>query len=80
MRQYFFTTRTCTVLIISLILLSFSTLWAQGGPPPEVQKAQALLQAKDYDGAIKTLEDFFQRNPTAVQGRILLGIDDNEDE
>jgi hypothetical protein len=52
-------------------------LFAQGGPggspPQEVQKAQALFQTRDYDGAIKTLEDFFQRNPAVMQGRILLG-------
>jgi len=31
---------------------------AQNGPPEEVRKAQALVQGKDYDGAIKILEAF----------------------
>lgn len=33
---------------------------AQNGPPEEVRKAQALVQAKDYDGAIKILEEFLK--------------------
>lgn len=32
------------------------------------------MQAKDYDGAIKTLEDYFQRNPTATTGLLMLGM------
>ena len=35
----------------------FST---QNGPPEEVRKAQALVQAKDYDGAIRILEEFLK--------------------
>jgi len=50
-----------------------SAALAQGAAPEEVRKAQALFQAKDYDGAIKTMEDYFQRNPTATAGLLLLG-------
>jgi len=32
----------------------------QNGAPEEVRKAQALVQAKDYDGAIKILEEFLK--------------------
>jgi hypothetical protein len=46
---------------------------AQGAAPAEISKAQALFQAKDYDGAIKTLEEFYQRNSTANTGWLLLG-------
>ena len=56
-----------------LLLLSLITLIAQSGPPEEVRKAQALFQAKDYEGAIRILEDFTQRNPSTQTGWILLG-------
>lgn len=42
-------------LLCSPIILS-----AQSGPPEEVRNAQALVQAKDYDGAIKLLEEFLK--------------------
>ncbi|MGH9935804.1 MAG: FG-GAP-like repeat-containing protein [Blastocatellia bacterium] len=45
----------------------------QGAGPEEIRKAQSLFQAKDYDGAIKTLEDYYQRNPAANTGWLLLG-------
>jgi len=45
----------------------------QGAAPEEIRKAQSLFQAKDYDGAIKTLEDYYQRNSTANMGWLLLG-------
>jgi len=57
----------------ALCLLS-SSLRAQGGPPPpEVTVAQAALRAGDADSAIRTLEGFFQRNPNAFAGKLLLG-------
>src|SRR5215510_6823371 len=51
----------------------FQSAAAQNPAPEEVTKAQALFQAQDYDGAIKTLEDYFKRNPTATAGLLLLG-------
>ena len=41
--------------------------------PPEVTQANQLFQARDYDGVIQSLESFFQRNPTAQLGWMLLG-------
>jgi len=61
------------VSIMLILLLSKSSLFAQAGPPEEVRRAQALYQSKDYDGAIKTLEDFFRNNPSATAGWLLLG-------
>lgn len=55
------------------LLCSPITLWAQTGQPVEVRKAQALIQAKDYDGAIKVLEDFLKANPTRPAAWNLLG-------
>src|SRR5688572_32851840 len=49
---------------------------AQAGPPPspaEVAAAQAALQAGQVDSAIRTPEGYFARNPSATQGRLLLG-------
>jgi len=45
------------VVVSSSSAAMFST---QNGPPEEVRKAQALVQAKDYDGAIKILEEFLK--------------------
>lgn len=56
-----------------LLLFCVSALCAQPGPSPDVVKANQLFQARDYDGAIKTLEEFFERNPTAQLGWMLLG-------
>jgi hypothetical protein len=44
-----------------------------GGTPPEVSRAQAAFAAGQVDSAIRTLEDFFQRNPNATTGWLLLG-------
>lgn len=50
------------------------SVWAQApAAPAEVSQAQTLFQAKDYDGAIQTLEGYFQRNPAATTGLLLLG-------
>ncbi len=49
----------CAVPMIAL-LCSAVILSAQNGPPDEVRKGQALVQAKDYDGAIKILEEFLR--------------------
>lgn len=67
-----------------LLKFSFALVWlaaltgiqpvlAQGPPPAEVSQAQSLFQAKDYDGAIKTLEEYFQHNTNAMTGLLLLG-------
>ena len=62
------------ICFLGMLLVGWLGLYAQPGtPPPDVVKANQLLQARDYDGAIKTLEDFFQRNPTAQLGWMLLG-------
>jgi tetratricopeptide (TPR) repeat protein len=70
----------CLNKLLSIIVLCVAALFwplavghGQNGPPEEVRKAQALYQAKDYDGAVKLLEDFFQRNPSANVGWVLLG-------
>ncbi len=55
------------VLLVSIVLQ------AQPGPPAEVTRANQMFQAGDYDGAIKTLEDFTQRNPATTFGWLLLG-------
>ena len=58
-----------------LLTLCSAPLAAQGGggTPPDVAEAQRLYAAKDYQGAIARLEAFFQKNPQAVAGRLLLG-------
>src|SRR5262245_48789082 len=71
--------RICIEFCLSLALIGSSTLlWpsistAQGGAPEEIRRAQSLVQTQDYDGAIKILEDYFQRNPSANIGWLLLG-------
>lgn len=62
------------VLMFALSLWAVTNLAAQGGPPEEVLKAQALVQAKDYDGAVRILEDFTRRNPSAPAAWNLLGL------
>lgn len=59
---------TLSLLGASLICLVLCTpsISQQAGIPEEVQKAQALIQSKDYDGAIKLLEDFTQKNPNRL--------------
>src|SRR5512143_2589375 len=48
------------MLLIVTFCSSAAILSAQSGPPEEVRKAQALVQAKDYDSAIKILEEFLK--------------------
>lgn len=58
------------------LLLAVGSATASAQPPaapPEVTQAQAILQAGIPDSAIRLLEDFFRRNPTAAAGRLLLG-------
>lgn len=65
--------------LLSVAVLCIVVFWplaighTQNAAPEEVRKAQGLYQAKDYDGAIKVLEDFFQHNPSATLGWVLLG-------
>ena len=47
----------------AMAALTMAGRQAQGNAPPEVQKAQALIQAKDYDEAIKILEAYLKQNP-----------------
>jgi hypothetical protein len=66
------------LLKFSLVLAWLTCIWvqtarAQNTPPEEIRKAQALFQTQDYDGALKALEDYFERNPTATTGLLLLG-------
>lgn len=71
--------RVLTVSGITLALTLVAGPWparaqgAPGGAPPEVARAQALLAAGHADSTIAILEDYFQRNPAAVLGRLLLG-------
>jgi hypothetical protein len=61
--------------ILSLLVLIARGAAAQGPQPPEeVRKAQALIAAKDFAGAIAILEDFTAKNPQRVGAlRILAG-------
>jgi predicted negative regulator of RcsB-dependent stress response len=64
------------LVVVLGMAVSTARVAAQGGPPaspPEVTAAQAALQAGNADSAIRTLEGFFARNPTATAGRLLLG-------
>lgn len=47
-------------LAIAVFLSSAAILAAQSGAPEEVKKAQAMVQAKDYTGAIRVLEEFLK--------------------
>jgi hypothetical protein len=65
------------ILAISLLIIMMMTpgTSAQSGAPPEVQKAQSLIQAKDYDGAIRVLEPYLQLNPNRLGSwNILAGV------
>lgn len=64
---------TLAFYIIVLLSVVGTAPLAQNPPPEEIRKAQQLFQAKDYDGVIKTLEDFTGRNPTSLYGWTLLG-------
>ena len=63
------------VLITGVATIRAGDLPAQGPPvpPAEVAAAQAALQVGNADSAIRALEGYFARNPTAVAGRLLLG-------
>ena len=66
----------CVRLITATIaLLSAFDLGAQGPPglPAEVTAAQAAMQAGLVDSAVRTLEGYFEHNPSAIVGRLLLG-------
>lgn len=62
-----------TCLLLAAFLVGPQALESQGGPPPQVTSAQALLQRGQADSAIAVLEGFFAQSPTAVAGRLLLG-------
>jgi len=62
------------LLIANIVLCCLPTIQsAQGTLPEEVRKAQTLVQAKDYDSAIKVLEDFLKANPSSPGAWNLLG-------
>jgi tetratricopeptide (TPR) repeat protein len=60
------------VFVLAALLIGSLYLFAQPAPP-EVTQAHQLFQTRDYDGAIKLLEAFIQRNPTTTFGWTLLG-------
>ena len=43
------------------------------GTPPEITRAQAAMQAGQFDSVIVTLEGYFKTNPGATVGWVLLG-------
>jgi hypothetical protein len=64
------------VVAAAAALTYVGALGAQPGParaPAEISAAQAALQAGQVDSAIRTLEGYFRRNPSATLGRLLLG-------
>lgn len=71
MKKYSLLLSVAVGIVVSLCLPMI--LSAQNGPPEEVRKAQALIQAKDYDSAIKILEDFLKANPGRAGAWNLLG-------
>jgi hypothetical protein len=64
---------SCAALALAVLTCWSITLSAQNAPPEEVRKAQALIQVKDYDSAIKTLEEFLKTNPARPAAWNLLG-------
>jgi FG-GAP repeat len=62
-----------TKILFLLLVFSAVTIPLGAQPVPELATANQLFQARDYDGVIKTLEDYFQRNPSAPLGWMLLG-------
>ncbi|HMV47293.1 MAG TPA: FG-GAP-like repeat-containing protein [Blastocatellia bacterium] len=65
--------RLCFALVWPALVCWQQAMAQAPATPAEVSQAQKLFQAKDYDGAIKTLEEYFQRNPSATTGLLLLG-------
>ena len=59
--------------LILILRMDLAKSNAQATVPEEVRKAQALMQAKDYDGVIKILDDFTQKNPTRWGALNILG-------
>ena len=67
-------TRSLIAALVVLFLAPPSGARAQPSPtPPEITRAQSALQAGHADSSIAILEDYFERNPAAVAGRLLLG-------
>ena len=63
----------CATLVSTVVPIPLDAQGPPAGPPPDVTRAQAQLNAGHVDSSIATLEDFFRRNPAAVFGRLLLG-------
>jgi len=53
--------------------LNLGAQGAPGGPPPEVQRAQAAFNAGKVDSTLIILDAFFAANPNAQFGRLLQG-------
>ncbi len=62
---------TAFALISALAHAHFATAQSPG-VPEEVQKAQVLIAAKDFKGAIAILEPFIEKNPQRMGARNLL--------
>src|SRR5687768_15857789 len=73
MNQLVIRTVVVAVLLTAIVLLQPAVAVAQATQPQEMVKAQALMQAKNYDGAIKLLEEYVHRIPAAAPGWLLLG-------
>ena len=61
------------VVLALLVFLPAKALTLQGGLPVELRQAQSLLQSKDFDGAIKILEDFTRSNPSHAFAWMMMG-------
>ncbi len=61
------------VLLAVLVFMHPAALAAQTAPPEAMVKARALIQAKDYDGAIKILEEYVHQAQAAAPAWLLLG-------
>jgi tetratricopeptide (TPR) repeat protein len=61
------------VQLTAMVFLQPAVTLAQATPPEEMVKARALFQAKDYDGAIKILEEYVPRAQMPAPAWLLLG-------
>jgi hypothetical protein len=65
-----------SVLVGTLVAASGAPAQAPAPPPgtpPEITRAQAAMQAGQFDSVIVTLEAYFKANPNATAGWLLLG-------
>ena len=64
---------SCAAFALVVLSCWSINLSAQNAPPEEVRRAQALIQTKDYDSAIKILEEFLRTSPARPGAWNLLG-------